>query len=598
VVRWRGDGQGADDNRVSVAPSTAVNSPAATPLSRASSALSWAILLGGIATIAVTLHMVNASYSSVPFWDGWTQIAVVANGESPFSGAWLWRQHNEHRLPIQRLFLAADIRWFHARQAFLLASILVVQFLHWLLLIWSMRALGNWRGTLLRTGAGLAALCLFCPSQWENFTMGFQVCFVLPGLFVTLAFISLVLYWSDLQQGGGERRSSKFLVLSVLAGLGANYSLANGNLLWPLLVAAALLLRLPLTAVLSFAVTGLISIALYFHNYVRPPLHANPLASPERAAAMLAYLTAYFGSSWIWRNVGAAEMIGTTGLLIAAIVLIRLPFLIRARRRFALQLVFTIAFCVASAVVTAAIRLNFGVAQAFASRYQVFALLFWCCLGLLLLGSDWLRARPSAFLVVQVCMLTIFAWGAHMAKGPIFSARSRGFDQNVAAASLLTGADDRAQLSKVYPGADYVLQLAPYIREHRLSVFSTALAAQLGQPLDSTFASSADDCTGVLESVAPVEEAGSGAVRISGWAYDRNRRREPLEVVATRGGIIIGLAAVGERRPDIRMANPWLKSSYIGFAGYAMNTNSQAAPLKLYAILDSRPPAACYFATK
>jgi len=585
---------------VSVASITQVKSTAtaaATPLSRTASALSYAILLGGIATIAVTLHLVIVSYSSVPFWDGWTQIAAAASGESPFSSAWLWRQHNEHRLPIQKLFLAVDLRLFHARQAFLLASILAVQLLHWILLSWSMRALGNWQGTLWRTGAGLAAFCLFCPSQFENFVMGFQVCFVLPGLFATIAFISLLLYWTDSQRKPGGQRSSKFLVVSILAALGANYSLANGNLLWPLLVAAALLLRLPLSATLSFAVTGFVSIALYFHNYVRPPLHANLLASLERAAAVLAYLTAYFGSSCIWKNVGAAEMIGGAGLLIAAVAVVRVPSLVRARRRFAVQLVLTIAFCVASALVTATIRLNFGVTQAFASRYQVFALLFWCCLGLLLLGSDWLTAKPSAFLVAQVCMLVIFGWGAHKARGPIYTGRSRGFDQNVAGTALLTGAIDRAQLSKVYPEADYVLDLAPYMREHRLSVFSTALSSQLGKPLDSIFPTSENDCTGVLESAVPVEGTGPGAVRISGWAYDGKRRREPLEVVGTRDGIISGLAAVGERRPAIRAANPWLRSSYVGFAGYILEAQSPA-PLKFYAILDSRPPVACYFAAK
>ena len=461
-----------------------------------------------------------------------------------------------------------------------------------------MRALGNWRGTLWRTGSGLAAFCLFCPSQWENFVMGFQICFVLPGLFVTLALISLLLYWTDLQRGPEQRRSSKFLVLSILSGLGANYSLANGNLLWPLLVAAVLLLRLPIFAALSFAIAGLVSIALYFHNYVRPPLHANPLASPEKTAAVLKYLAAYFGSSWIRRNVGAAELIGTAGLLIAAILVVQVPSYVRAHRRFAVQLVLTIVFCVASALVTAAIRLNLGVTQAFASRYQVFALLFWCCLGLLLLGSTAsLTAKPSVFLAVQVCMLPTLVWGAHLARGPIFAARSRGFDQNVAAASLLTGANDRAQLAKVYPDPDYVFYVEPYMRERRLSVFSTPLASQLGKPLDSIFPTSASDCTGVLESVVPVEMTSSGVLRVTGWVWVRKHQQPPLEVVATTDGVISGLAAVGDRRPAIRAANPWLNSSYVGFAGYIREAKVSAL-VKFYAILPSNPPVACYFATK
>lgn len=59
--------------------------------------------------------------SSLPFWDGWTQVTVLANDESPFSPAWMWRQHNEHRLPIQKLFLAADLRLFHTRHTLIKA---------------------------------------------------------------------------------------------------------------------------------------------------------------------------------------------------------------------------------------------------------------------------------------------------------------------------------------------------------------------------------------------------------------------------------------------------------------------------------------------
>ena len=67
--------------------------------------------------------------------------------------------------------------------------------------------------------------------------------------------------------------------IPILAALGATYSLANGNLLWPLLVAAALFLRLRRSAVLSIAITGVVSTCVYFYHYVRPPYHADPIAS-------------------------------------------------------------------------------------------------------------------------------------------------------------------------------------------------------------------------------------------------------------------------------------------------------------------------------
>ncbi len=566
---------------------------------RASSVLSCAILLGGIITIAVTVNMVIMSYSSLPYADGWTQVAVVANGENPLSPAWLWRQHNEHRLVIPKVFLAADLRLFQARQVFLLASILVIQFLHLLLLAWSMRVLGGWQGAVWRTGVGSAAFCLFCPSQWENFVWGFQVCFVLPGLLATLSFIGLLLYWTDSHQQPNKRPSSVFLLLSIISALGATFSLANGNLLWPLLVAAALLLRLRLAAVLSFTVTGLISTALYLHSYVRPSYHANPITSMETPVKFLQYLTAYVGSSWIgMHHMRLVELIGLAGLAIAVIVLLRTPFYVSTYRPFSIQLVLTIAFCVGTAFITAAGRLNFGVEQAFSSRYQTIALLFWFCLGLLLLEHVFSpEARRFCILLVQICMLAILARAALVARRPIGDARQHGFMLDAAATSLVTGVYDPAQLQQAYPSVGPILLAGPYMKKHHLSVFSGSLPSLLGRPLDDVFqVVSSDNCTGRLESVVPLSAFGTRGVRVAGWAWDRKHRQPPWQIAATAGGTIAGLATVGEWRPVTRAANPWMKTSYVGFMGYVQE-EPLSPPVMLYAILPGKPASACYFAT-
>jgi len=145
--------------------------------SHAGSGLSYAILLGGFITIGVAAFLVVISYSSLPFSDGWTPVAAAASGVHLLSFDWLVRQHNTHRLVIPKLLLIADLRLFQYRQVFLLASIFVIQLLHWLLPGWSMKVLGGWRGAVWRSGVGVSAFCLFCPSQWENFVWGFQVCF-------------------------------------------------------------------------------------------------------------------------------------------------------------------------------------------------------------------------------------------------------------------------------------------------------------------------------------------------------------------------------------------------------------------------------------
>ena len=248
------------------------------------------------ATIASCAYMMVATYSPLPFWDGWIQVMYSAEGGNPLTLDWIWSQYNEHRMPIPKLFLLADLHWFHATQVFLLCSIFAILLLQLLVFAWMLRALGGWRGSLWRTGVGLAAFCLFCLSQWENLTWGMQVCFVLPGLFASLAFIGLLQYWTTNWQSPQSRHWG-YLLLSIAGALGASWCYANGNLLWPILVVAALVLRLGLPAVLTYIVAGTLSTTLYLYGYIRPASNTSIGSIPATAK----YLAAYFGSSWVKR---------------------------------------------------------------------------------------------------------------------------------------------------------------------------------------------------------------------------------------------------------------------------------------------------------
>jgi hypothetical protein len=569
--------------------------PTRDPGSPATSILSYIILLGGAATIGLAGYLVLVSYSNLPFWDGWMQISVVARGENPLSVAWLWSQYNQHRLFIPKLFLLADLRWFHATQVFLLACVFGIQLLHLLLLTWSMRVLGGWRGSLWRTGFGLAAFCLFCPSQWQNQTMGISgLCFDLPGLFATLSFIGLLLYWvRSAEPASGALW--KYLLLSVAAALGGTLTLSNGNLLWPLLVGAALLLRLRLGAELSLAVAGSVSIAVYLHNYVRLP---SVISSLETPTTSIKYVAAYFGSSWVRNNIHVAELAGLAGTIILLFVLLRLPSYIRSRRAFCVQLVLTLLFCFGTGLFTSMGRLVFGIGQAFSSRYQAFSLLFWCCLGLLLLGWAFSasQTRKGDFLLVQAILLAIMLFAASRATIPLARARLQGFQLNVAAVALVVDAPDKEQLQWADSQPDYVLSLVPYIRRQRLSVFFGPLPPLLGKPLDSVFSlASPDECAGRVESSTAVAGARQPTLRMTGWAWDSQHREAPSQIVATTNGVITGLGVVGDWRPAARETNPRITSNYTGFTGYVGDVR-ESIPVNLYAILPGRPATACLIA--
>ena len=578
-----------------------VSSPAIAPVhlnetSATSDVLSYAILFGGLLTIAVTLYMVVTTYSSLPFWDGWEGFRFAANGGGLFSLAWLWRLHNEHWMMIPKLFLAADIRLFQGRQAFLLASIFAIQLIHLALLSWSMHVLGGWRGAIWRSGTGLAALCLFCPSQYENFVWSFQVDFVLPHLLATLSFVALLLYWAKLQAQPERQPSPKFLVVSVLSALGATFSLSSGILLWPLLVLAAVYLRLRVQAILSFLAFGAASISAYLYYYVRSESFAVPMRSLRAPFNVLQYFLRYFLSSWPQFGIHHQDFI-----IMLVVLLLLLPVIsyVRNFRAFSIQLVLTIFYCLATALITAAGRVNLGVSQAASSRYQTVALLFWCSLGLLWLGGAFLARQRLWYLVAQICLLAIFVAAALRTNGPIEQAQRRVFGLKAAAAALLTGVNDPLSLSWVYPDAELFATTVPYMKANRLSVFSDRLASVLGKPLESVFPlANPNECSGALESVLPVNDSNGPALgpgqRLVGWVYDRGRQRLPLTVVVTTNGTIVGVGATSKwLLPYVLDANVRLPPHYGGFVAYAPRLPS-GSTANLYAILRRSPPSACY----
>jgi hypothetical protein len=572
--------------------------PAAPPglAARVLAILSYFILLSGLITIVVSAYMVVVSYSNLPYWDGWLQINYVAEGGNPFTFGWLWSQHNEHRLLIPRLFLLADLYWFHASQVFLLSSIFLIQLLHLLVLSWSMRVFGGWRGAPWRSGIGLAAFCLFHPLQWENLVWGFQVCFVLPGLFASLSFAGLVLYWRRTADAAGTSSSWTYLLLSIAAALGATWSLSNGNLLWPLLVLAALVLRRGRVAVL-YAIAGALSTTLFFYNYGSSPEDVNTLAAPIN---IMKYLAAYLGSPWA-SSVRMAEVIGVAGSVALLIVSWRTPSYIRKRQFLNVFLVLLALSCLGTGWLTAFGRSRLGIGHAFTSRYQTVSLLFWCCLGLLLLGwvSSLRRMRDLAFILAQTALLAVMWLGARSADNLLRAARLHGFRLNAAAMALVTGVTDSEQLQWSFWQPDYLPSLVPYMQRERLSVFHEPYSRVLGKPLESVFHIGFPlECAGELETSVPIggSDAEGPPRRITGWAWDYGHRRPASGIVAASNGIIVGLGAVGNWRPIDKTMHRRMTSNYSGYTGYVQG-QSVRDPVEIYAILHGEPASACLIAT-
>src|SRR5262245_51680105 len=216
-----------------------------------------------------------------------------------------------------------------------------------------------------------------------------------------------------------------------------------------------------------------------------------------------------------------------------------------------------VSYCLFTSFVTASARVNFGVSQATAPRYQTVALQFWCCLGLLWLGGAFFaRARiKHFFLVVQVCLLAIFAEGAARATNPLGAAAEHAIEQKAATAALLTGVGDPFTLSAAYPEKEMFVKTVPYMRAKRLSAFSDPLALAFGKGIDSVFPRLAPSaCSGALEAVVPVRDSYATGlepgVRILGWAWDEKQNHLPAAIVVTINDEIAGLGTSGKWRPS------------------------------------------------
>jgi hypothetical protein len=255
----------------------------------------------------------------------------------------------------------------------------------------------------------------------------------------------------------------------------------------------------------------------------------------------------------------------------------------------------TIAFCLATSVMTAVGRVNLGLEQALAPRYQSLILIFWWALGALIvlpwLGETQSRARTVA---LEALLILVLLRGALFFTRPLHDVMYRKFITDHATAALLMNVNDPEALRNVYPNAERVWNGAQYLRSNHLSIFTDKIGVD--KPLDSVFGSaSSSECTG-----SPDLEIQSGKlpgiVTISGWAWNTRDRRPVDTIIAASNGMINGRFAVGAWLPKVRASHPGINNSFVGFAGYVRPGNSPAK-ITLYAILPGRPERACLLAT-
>jgi hypothetical protein len=340
---------------------------------------------------------------NVPFWDEWGLFADgILTGDQPLTITWLWRQHNEHRIPLPKLIILSllGLTGYDFR-AGMFVNVAILAALAFALV----RAARRLRGWTSYTDA-FFPMALLHVGHAECFLWSWQVQFTVTTALAGLLLITIV------RSGEGAALNTGAvagLCLLLLPLGGANgLALVPALALW-LIYLAAVQWRCPkphakrnAVLMLFFALASLLLVGLSFIGLERSP---GPAYSPGLTTTLesaLQFLTGSFGAAaGLYRTLMMAAMVGL--LLLTAGTLFANVYCNQYEKRPQVLglLLFLAAFtCLA---------LGFGWGRPGAGlsmRYSILAVPVLCCIYL-----TWEVCNPldiGSF--IQVCLFTLMSF--------------------------------------------------------------------------------------------------------------------------------------------------------------------------------------------
>jgi hypothetical protein len=413
------------------------------------------VTVAGLAALIYSILLTIRTYMPCPFWDEWVVIDAIADGKGPGSWSWLWSLSNEHRIVIPRLLIWIDLFWFGGKNLSLLVETFVLQALQWAAISYMIQRFTELPLFLKRTMQGLFAFCLFHPNQAENFTWAFQISFVIPFVLGTSALIAVAFFGRALRVGVS-------LTLASIAPLVASMSLIAGLLIGPVTILIALLKRLPSRAVTVLATALLLTGCAYLYGYRRQGSDLAPLSALADVKQLIVYVLTYFGASWTGLLPHKERLIAS--IFIAGFVIDSVRLLLKREQisDFEWLLLGECWLTLATALLTGLGRIQFGVGQAFASRYQTPAMLYWAALAALLLVRVWKR-WPETIICAQVIVALLII--ASMCTFPrIWRSNVSIADQRIAACQNIMGPQySTAAAKRLYENTLMIEHARPFL---------------------------------------------------------------------------------------------------------------------------------------
>jgi hypothetical protein len=513
-------------------------------------ALCWLTLLAGAATLVLALFLCVWSYSPLPCVDDWYfihQYHSYARGELTFP-ALLWSIHNGHRIIIPHLFDVADLTVFRGTNRLLLACIFLGQSAH----VWTFHHLctrfGFFQGLSRRLALGFILFCLFSPVQRENFMCGWQIAYILPYLFGTVAFVAMAKYASCHR----EPRSLNWLVLCVLATTAGTYSLASGILIWPALLFQVAALRLDKRILFTFSGCTLIFVILRLLDRVPEESHALSL-SAGHVQEVFSFFVILFSRSWS-ENSGPPGFIFVCAAILLVLVAIVHAMVTRTKpNTFRIALLCVCTFAILNAVMTALGRWTFGIA----GRYETPSLVFWCGFGLLVLS--YVKSFRSDYGLLVSAAVVFFICGHGLEDEPRLrtEARAIGEEYRVAQAALASRVINADAVRVMNMPVAWTFGELDFLARRKASLYCQRPTSLIGEQVFQHFTVRDTECAGAVEKTTWLtDEAGSGMVLV-GWVRNNpSHGRLKWLIVADEKNRIVGF---GSRSAMVQSTNDRLE---------------------------------------
>lgn len=506
------------------------------------------IVAAFVVTIGIdylTVSHIHDGRTRVPWMDEWAMIQdfILYKHGSPLLPI-LWSSYWGHRLVIPRLVLFANLQW--ASGAPLIWLTLIIQSMHvTLLCALSWVLVGRRSRTLFAASVAVILNLMLSPLQMENFVWNMQFMFPLVYAAAGISFLCLALY--------RDNARSIFLAMSVAAAAVASYTMPNGLLVWPLLVAQAIYLKLKRRLTIAIAILGAGIIASYCWHYQTPPLGLGIFGMLRHPADAVMLLGLLLGA--VLNPVSPRLGIAVTILALALAVYVGVTALRKKpdRQSWLSALAALVVYLFLSAASIVAGRLSpqwLDNNTAVPSRYFTVIDAFWAALAILVLNLCCNKPRVPVlarfYSALYLCLMFLNPRLQESAAED-WPAFFRGID--AVGAALIVDAPDEKLVSLLWPVIPQRGEIVEFLRREHLAMFADPRATWPGKYISELFPAGADRCIGGIERALPLPDSpNGGSWRVEGWAWDASSNRDFDYLLITEPtGLVVGIARGGFR---------------------------------------------------